>query len=177
MFRGRLLSFSLCLLPLVLSVDTTEKYLAPYFSHHPIWYLYTMTRSLPSLEPFLLQSRQPESSQPLLVRQMLQVLNHLCDSSLDSMQYVYISLVLGIPGPYTTFLTYPHQCWIEGKDLSFPLSLILQLLCQGPSEQQHKHMVLQPLLPVLDHLQTCFSALCPSIQIITEDFKMYWTQY
>lgn len=42
-FGGNLLHFSLCLPPLVLSLDTTEKNLASSSSHPPFRYLYTLT--------------------------------------------------------------------------------------------------------------------------------------
>ena len=45
MFRGNLLCFSLCPLPLVLSLGTTEKSLAPSSLHPPFRYLCTLIRS------------------------------------------------------------------------------------------------------------------------------------
>ena len=49
MFRGHLLCFSLRPLPLVLSLDTTEKSLALSSLHPPFGYLYTLMRSSLSL--------------------------------------------------------------------------------------------------------------------------------
>ncbi|KAK2540579.1 hypothetical protein Q9966_004304 [Columba livia] len=45
MFRGNVPCFSLCPLPLVLSLYTTEKSLAPSSLHLPLEYLYTLMRS------------------------------------------------------------------------------------------------------------------------------------
>lgn len=45
MFRQTFSYFSLCLLPLFLSLVTTEKSLVPSSSHHPFRYLYTLVRS------------------------------------------------------------------------------------------------------------------------------------
>ena len=46
---------------------------------------------------------------------MLQSLNRLSGSSLDSLQYVHICLVLGSPELNTVLQVWPHQCWVEGK--------------------------------------------------------------
>jgi len=75
----------------LLSPGTTEKSLAP----PPIIYLYTLTRSPPKC--FLLQAEQSQISQPFFIWEMLQSLYHLCRASLDSLQYVHVSLVLGNP--------------------------------------------------------------------------------
>lgn len=95
------LYFSLCSLSFVLSLDITEKSLDPSSSQYLIRYLYTLTGSFLSPEPFLIQSRQPQLSQPLFVRDILQVLNQLCGPSLDSLQYVHVSLVMVISGLHT----------------------------------------------------------------------------
>lgn len=50
-----------------------------------------------TLGPSLLQAEQPQLSQLLLISHMFQSLNHLRGPSLDSLQYVHISLVLGSP--------------------------------------------------------------------------------
>ena len=47
---------------------------------------------------------------------MLQYLNHLSSSSLDSLQYVHVSLVLGSPELDTLLQMWLLQCWVEGKD-------------------------------------------------------------
>ena len=60
-----------CPLPLLLSLGITRKSLALSSLCPPFWYLYTLVRPP---EPSLLQAEQ---SQPFLVREMLQPLNHL----------------------------------------------------------------------------------------------------
>ena len=97
-------SFSLCPLPLVLSLGTTEKSLAPSSLHPPFRYSYTLTRSP---EPSLLQAEQPQLFQPFLTGEMLQSLHHLSGPSLDSLQYVHISLVLGSPALDTVLQVWP----------------------------------------------------------------------
>jgi len=82
MLRENLLCFVLCPLPLVLSLDTTEKSLAPSSLHPPFRYLHTLIRSPLSL----LQVKQSQLFQPFLTEEMLQSLNHLCGPLLDSLQ-------------------------------------------------------------------------------------------
>jgi len=69
--------FSLCPFPLVLSVGTTEKSLAPPSFHLSI--------DKVSPEPSLLQAEQSQFSQPFPTEEMLQTLNLLCGPSLDSL--------------------------------------------------------------------------------------------
>ncbi|KAK4832342.1 hypothetical protein QYF61_021871 [Mycteria americana] len=49
MFRGNLLCFRLCPLPLVLSPGTNARSLAPFSLHPPFKYLYILMRSIPGL--------------------------------------------------------------------------------------------------------------------------------
>jgi len=93
-FIGNLLCFRLGPLPLVLALGTTEKSLALSSFHAPFRYLYTLRRSPLSLPFSRLNS---PSSQPFLIGEMLQSLHHLCGPSLDSLQYVHVSLVLRSP--------------------------------------------------------------------------------
>ena len=65
-------------LPLVLSLSTAEKSLAPSSFHPPSRYLYTLTSSLP--EPSLLQAEQSQLCQPFLICGVLQSLPNLCGS-------------------------------------------------------------------------------------------------
>lgn len=55
------------------------------------------------LEPSLLLAEQYQFSQPFLNLQMPQSINHLCGPLLDLLQYVYVSLVLGISEQDTVF--------------------------------------------------------------------------
>lgn len=71
--------FYLCLLPLVLSVSTTEKRLAPLSSLFPIRYFYALI-GFPLSFPFS-RLNSPSLASPL-IQKMLKCLDHLHDSSL-----------------------------------------------------------------------------------------------
>lgn len=75
--------------------------------------VYTCWKAPP--EPSLLLAEQSQLSQPFLILQMLQSI-HLCGPFLDLLQYVYVSLVLGIPEQDTIFQVWPHQGQVEAKD-------------------------------------------------------------
>jgi len=103
MFRQNLL----CLLPFFLAVGSTEKSLGP--SLHPAFtYLYILMRF--PFKPSLLQTEQFQLSQPFLVGGMLQSLNHLSGPSLDLLQLLRISFVLGSPELDPAFQVWPHRC-------------------------------------------------------------------
>ena len=72
MFSWNFLGFSLCPLPLVLSLGTTGKSLAPSSWPPPCRYLVSKVPSQPSL----LQAEQAQLPQPLLVGEMLQSPHH-----------------------------------------------------------------------------------------------------
>ena len=72
MFRANLLCYSLCPLPLVLSLGTTERGLAPSSLHPPFRYLYTLIRS-----PWAFLRLNSLSTQPFIRGEMLQSLHHL----------------------------------------------------------------------------------------------------
>ena len=57
--------------------------------------------------PSLLQAEQSQLSQPFLIGELLQSLNHACGSLWDSLQYAHISLLLGSPEMVTRL--WPHQ--------------------------------------------------------------------
>lgn len=80
-FIGNLLCFSLCPLPLILSLGITEKSLALSF-FHPLQ-VFTHTNKIP-LEPSLLQAKQSQLSQIFLTKEMLQSLCRLCGPLLNS---------------------------------------------------------------------------------------------
>lgn len=69
----------------------------------PITYLYTLTRSLFNL----LSSRLTKTSSPFLTGELLQSLHHSVGSSLDSLQYVHISLALRSPTQDTALQVSP----------------------------------------------------------------------
>jgi len=107
MFRGNLLCLSLCPLPLVLSLGATEKSLALSSLHPPFRYLYTLLRHTP---PSLLFSRlNSPSSHYFLAGAMLQSLHHLNGPSLDSLQYVHVSLVPRSPEMDIALQVWPHS--------------------------------------------------------------------
>lgn len=96
MFKWNFLYFNLCLFPLVLLLDIVEKaWLCLLNSLLYQMFIHT-AKILP--EPFLLQTEQSRMSQPLLVFQVLQGLNHCCGPWLDLTQYVHVSLVPESPG-------------------------------------------------------------------------------
>jgi len=78
-FRWNFLCFSLCPLPLVLSLGTTEKSLAPSSRHPPSRYLSAFLRSL-------LQAKQAQLPQPFLIGEILHYPNHPRSPPLDSLQ-------------------------------------------------------------------------------------------
>jgi len=61
-------------------------------------------------EPSLLQAEESQLSHLLLIGDILQSLNHLYGPSLDSLQYVHVSLVLGSPELDTVLQVWRHQC-------------------------------------------------------------------
>jgi len=95
--------FHLCLLGLVLSLDTAEKSLALSSLCPFIKYFYTC-RS----EPSLLLPKQFQLAQHLPVYQMLQAFNCIC-GKLDLLLYICVCLVLGSP-------ELPWQCRVERRD-------------------------------------------------------------
>ena len=120
--RGNLLGSSSCLFPLALALGTTVKNAALSFLHlHSGIYEHWWDH----LEPPLLQAEQSSISQSLLKAKMLQCLHHLGGHSLETLQYVQVSLVLENPGLDTGLKLQPHQCWVVEKDISSDLLAIL----------------------------------------------------
>ncbi|KAK4817645.1 hypothetical protein QYF61_023235 [Mycteria americana] len=72
-----------------------------------------------SPQPPFLQAKQPQLPQPLLIRLVLQTLHQLCCPSLDTLQHLNVSLVVGGPKLNTAFEVRPHQCRVQG-DHHFP---------------------------------------------------------
>lgn len=115
MFKQNFLCFRLHLLPLALSLHSTEKSPAP---SSPLLLLgiYAHIRSplkLPQVE-------KSHLSQPLLILywliQLLQVLNCLHGTSLDSYQFAHISFVLGESRTGLRTPHVSHQCWVQVQD-------------------------------------------------------------
>ncbi|KAK4825857.1 hypothetical protein QYF61_003131 [Mycteria americana] len=69
-----------------------------------------------SPQPPFLQAKQPQFPQPLLIRLVLQTLHQLRCPSLDTLQHLNVSLVVGGPKLNTAFEVRPHQCRVQGHD-------------------------------------------------------------
>ncbi|KAK4817959.1 hypothetical protein QYF61_003479 [Mycteria americana] len=69
-----------------------------------------------SPQPPLLQAKQSQLPQPLLIRLLLQTLHQLRCPSLDTLQHLNVSLVVGGPKLNTVFEVRPHQCRVQGHD-------------------------------------------------------------
>ncbi|KAK4829966.1 hypothetical protein QYF61_008097 [Mycteria americana] len=69
-----------------------------------------------SPQPPFLQAKQPQFPQPLLIRLVLQTLHQLRCPSLDTLQHLNVSLVVGGPKLNTGFEVRPHQCRVQGHD-------------------------------------------------------------
>ena len=113
MIWWKLLCFSLCPLPLILSLGTTERSLAPSSLCPPFSHLYTLTRSPLSLlssrlnsPSSLYLSSEERYSGPLVLFLALHW----------TLQRVHVSLVLESPELDTVLQMWPHWCWVEGKD-------------------------------------------------------------
>ncbi|KAK4811614.1 hypothetical protein QYF61_017005 [Mycteria americana] len=69
-----------------------------------------------SPQPPLLQVEQPQVPQPLPISLVLQTLPQLRCPSLDTLQPLNVSLVVGGPKLNTAFEVRPHQCRVQGHD-------------------------------------------------------------
>ncbi|KAK4811096.1 hypothetical protein QYF61_016382 [Mycteria americana] len=69
-----------------------------------------------SPQPPFLQAEQPQFPQPLLIRLVLQTLHQLRCPSLDMLQHLNVSLVVGGPKLNTVFEVRPHQCRVQGHN-------------------------------------------------------------
>ncbi|KAK4828313.1 hypothetical protein QYF61_025325 [Mycteria americana] len=72
-----------------------------------------------SPQPPFLQAKQSQFPQPLLIRLVLQTLHQLRCPSLDTLQPLNVSLVVGGPKLNTVFEVQPRQCQAQG-DNHFP---------------------------------------------------------
>ncbi|KAK4815496.1 hypothetical protein QYF61_003054 [Mycteria americana] len=69
-----------------------------------------------SPQPPFLHTKQPQFPQPLLIRLVLQTLHQLRCPSLDTLQHLNVSLVVGGPKLNTVFEVRPHQCRVQGHN-------------------------------------------------------------
>ncbi|KAK4819038.1 hypothetical protein QYF61_024403 [Mycteria americana] len=70
----------------------------------------------PHLSTTSFQAKQSQFPQPLLIRLLLQTLHQLRCPSLDTLQHLNVSLVVGGPKLNTVFEVRPHQCRVQGHD-------------------------------------------------------------
>ncbi|KAK4822830.1 hypothetical protein QYF61_020124 [Mycteria americana] len=70
----------------------------------------------PHLSTTSFQAKQPQFPQPLLTRLVLQTLHQLRCPSLDSLQHLNVSLVVGGPKLNTVFEVRPHERRVQGDD-------------------------------------------------------------
>ncbi|KAK4816265.1 hypothetical protein QYF61_014337 [Mycteria americana] len=70
----------------------------------------------PHLSTTSFQAKQSQLRQPLLIRLVLQTLHQLRCPSLDTLQHLNVSLVVGGPKLNTVFEVQPHQCRVQGHD-------------------------------------------------------------
>ena len=72
-----------------------------------------------SPEPPLLQTKQSQFPQPLLIRLVFLILHQLCRPSLDTFQSLNVFLVVKGPKMNTVLKLKPHQSWLQ-KDNHLP---------------------------------------------------------
>ncbi|KAK4819036.1 hypothetical protein QYF61_024401 [Mycteria americana] len=70
----------------------------------------------PHLSTTSFQAKQSQLPQPLLIRLLLQTLHQLRCPSLDTLQHLNVSLVVGGPKLNTVFEVRPHQCRVRGNN-------------------------------------------------------------
>ncbi|KAK4824318.1 LOW QUALITY PROTEIN: hypothetical protein QYF61_013593 [Mycteria americana] len=98
--------------PLILSLVTWERDRPP-----PLYNLLSVVESNKvSPQPPFLQAKQSQLPQLLLIRLLLQTLHQLRCPSLDMLQHLNVSLVVGGPKLNTVFEVRPHQCRVQGHD-------------------------------------------------------------
>jgi len=73
-----------------------------------------------SPQPPLLQTKQPQFPQPLLLRLVLQTLRRLHCPSLDTLQHLTVLLVVRGPKLNTLLQVRPHQCRVQGHNHLLP---------------------------------------------------------
>ncbi|KAK4832512.1 hypothetical protein QYF61_023577 [Mycteria americana] len=149
----------------------------------------------PHLATTSFQAKQSQLPQPLLIRLLLQTLHQLRCPSLDTLQHLNVSLVVGGPKLNTAFEAafqplFPKSVALHGVVVTEEQDLALGLVKHhtvdlGPSIQP----VQIPLqsVPALKQINTptqlgvickfAEGALDPFVQIIDKDIKQDWPQY
>lgn len=120
MFKWNFLYFNFCSFLLSLSLDITKKSLDP--SSHQVFITVVEDPS----DPSLLHCKQFQLSQPLLKWKVFQSLHNFCDPSLDYLQHVHVSLVLGSSELEHSTAGVTHST--EQRARSISLSLLAALL-------------------------------------------------
>ncbi|KAK4805791.1 hypothetical protein QYF61_000397, partial [Mycteria americana] len=90
-----------------------EKMKRPGFPH-PLQVLEGCYKVSP--EPSLLQAEQPQVSQPVFIREVLQPSDHLRGPPLDSLQQVHVLLILGDPELNAVLQVRSHKSGVEGEN-------------------------------------------------------------
>ncbi|GAB0177002.1 solute carrier family 13 member 4 [Grus japonensis] len=116
-----------------------------------------------SPQPPLLQVKQPQFPQLLLIRLVLYTLHKLCCPSLDKLQHLNVLLVVRSPKLNTELEVQPHQCRVQGDDHS-------------PSPAGHTMSdTSQDAVGFLGHLGTLLAHVQPAVdqhpQVAAEYFK------
>ena len=66
------------------------------------------------MDPVLLQVKEPQLSQSVVVREVLQCSDHLCGPPLDLLQQLHVLLVLGAPELATVLQVGSHESRVRG---------------------------------------------------------------
>ncbi|KAK4825789.1 hypothetical protein QYF61_002373 [Mycteria americana] len=121
-----------------------------------------------------LSAKQSQLSQPVLIREMVQSLNHLCGLLLDSLQDVYVSLELGRPELDTV---------LQVQDFALPLVELHEIPVSPCLQPVEVPLGGSTTFWYISHSSqvdvTCKLAKgthCPIIQIVKEDIEQDWTE-
>jgi len=115
-----------------------------------------------SPQPSLLQTKQPQFLQSLLLRLVLQTPHQPHCSSLDTLQLPNVFLVGRGPKLNTVFKVSPHQCQVQGHDhLPIPAGHTI------PDTSQDA-------VGLLGHLGTLLAHVLPAVDQKSDRTKLLW---
>ncbi|KAK4821781.1 hypothetical protein QYF61_002197 [Mycteria americana] len=141
------------------------------------------------------RAKPPQLPQPLLIRLLLQTLHQLRCPSLDTLQHLNVSLVVGGPKLNTVFEAafqplFPKPVALHGVVVAQVQDLALSFVephTTGPSPSIQPVQVPLQSLPTLKQINTptqlgvvcklTEGALDPLVQIIDKDMKQNWPQH
>lgn len=106
----------------------------------------------------LLEAKEDQLPQPLLVCQMLQFVDHLCGCLVDLLQFVHVFLVLGSPKVDTILKMWLHQWLVEGGITFLDLLAVLSLM--------------QPRMLLAKGLK---NALIPHVQLVVHQVSRFFS--